>query len=567
MTIGTGDLASIQGSVDVEFAQLTVNDAASTVANVITVNGTSVTGWKQSNSSPSLTFGGLYGTLAVVGGAADRFDVENTPSSVDNTVLTNSATGAPQGVYVMGDTTPLYVTGDFVLTVGQRLNGDGSVSAVGVADALAAEVLFDYTGPGTTQFYLDESHDTALTGSTDTLLSPPAAAPAGYNVPPVVFQNGLPIFTGAFTYGFGPSSPLYGTNNGPGYTASFALTGTGSSIGGPFYSGGIYYYEDDEAYQRLDYYFPSLADNFQPLGYTNDWFQGFFQPNDYGGDLLGDRKVSYGANVEFFAYLAPQAACYLANTTPAAIHILDTNPANAQGQAATVYDQFSAGPVYVQGNGATAVQIANEYNASDLQRQLFGTRYYGDDLLVAHNILADVYVADASLAVGTPFDVSVSSPANIAFNVDLTGSTLTGVAKGTIHFTGLSQLDISLSLESQTGGGTVVVENTPSAATTLSVYGASDWPASILGTTGALTLNNFGQVSIGDQGSLQDIQGPINAISSPDLNGALLSSLVVDDSADTAARQADLTGPFTPPTGFGYYVLAGLTIAPMQFTL
>ena len=216
VTVGTGNLASIQGAVSITAAQVAVNDSAATAAQILTLTGTSLTGWQPANGagSPSLTFADLYGTLAITGGAADQFDVEDTPVTVQSTDITNPAATAAQDVYVMGDAFPLDVTGDFVVYIGRRLNADGSVDDVGQVDALESPVQFDYTGPGITQLYLDESNDAALAGL---------------------------------------ATPLFS-------------------------------------------------------------------------------KVSYGANVEFFAYLAPQAFAEFGSDSTEPIYIFDTNPPNAQGQ-------------------------------------------------------------------------------------------------------------------------------------------------------------------------------------------------------------------------------------------
>ena len=103
VTIGTGNLSSIEGPVNIQDTALTVNESTSTTSGVLTLNATTITGWQQANNNGSLTFSGLYGTLAIQGGAADAFAVDSPPTSLDNTVLTNSGATTPQDVYVIAD--------------------------------------------------------------------------------------------------------------------------------------------------------------------------------------------------------------------------------------------------------------------------------------------------------------------------------------------------------------------------------------------------------------------------------------------------------------------------------
>jgi len=63
--------------------------------------------------------------------------VECTPSSDTTTVIDNPASGAAAGVYVMGQgAAPLDVIGNCNLTIGDRLNADGTVQDVGQVDGL-----------------------------------------------------------------------------------------------------------------------------------------------------------------------------------------------------------------------------------------------------------------------------------------------------------------------------------------------------------------------------------------------------------------------------------------------
>ena len=101
--------------------------------NILTLTPTALTWTGASGAPASLSFGQLYGELTITGSPFDRFAVEGTPNTAWKTTIRNFATTeTPVGVYVMAKTVmPLEVTGNFELYVGQRLNADGTVTAVG----------------------------------------------------------------------------------------------------------------------------------------------------------------------------------------------------------------------------------------------------------------------------------------------------------------------------------------------------------------------------------------------------------------------------------------------------
>lgn len=186
VNIGSGVLANLQGNVTVHLAQLTVDDSGGTLPNILTLTDTGLTGWATTSglTQPTLFFdGSLHDDLVITGGAADRFDVENTPylgSAVlstdydyvpvtSQTVIQNLATsGPPSAVCVMGKgLQPLHVIGDLALTIGERLRGDGSVDKVGVTDQVfytpppSRQITFDYLGTGLGPLTVDRSNESA----------------------------------------------------------------------------------------------------------------------------------------------------------------------------------------------------------------------------------------------------------------------------------------------------------------------------------------------------------------------------------------------------------------------
>jgi hypothetical protein len=176
VTFGDGLLSQIQGNVTINNAQLTVDNADSTSGDILTMTSTTLTGWSfpQGIAQPTLTFSPiLYNNLVIQAGAGDSFDLEDTPQLMDifgegggtMTIENGATTAPPDSVYVMG-TDPnfsvfLQVTGDYSLDVGDRLNPDGSVSDVGMVDAIYSNMTLDYTGTGgPASIVFDASNDT-----------------------------------------------------------------------------------------------------------------------------------------------------------------------------------------------------------------------------------------------------------------------------------------------------------------------------------------------------------------------------------------------------------------------
>ncbi len=143
VTVGTGLLADVQGNVAVHQSWLKdVDDRQGTVANNLTLTSTTLTGWSTPAAThPTLTLDTLQGDVVLSGSTVDQFDVEGTPDSAPRVTIRNFATSGPAaGVYVMGKSVmPLYVTGNFAVYVGRRLNADGFVTNVGQVDG-----VYDY---------------------------------------------------------------------------------------------------------------------------------------------------------------------------------------------------------------------------------------------------------------------------------------------------------------------------------------------------------------------------------------------------------------------------------------
>ena len=134
VTVGTGDLATLQGNLTVNQAWLKdVDNRNAALANIIQLTTAGVSWDAGDGGRTSLTLSNLQGKLTVTGNPLDRFAVEGTPNSAYRTVLRNFSTAAtPSGVYVMGkNVMPLEVSGNFDLAVGRRLNLDGTVTNVG----------------------------------------------------------------------------------------------------------------------------------------------------------------------------------------------------------------------------------------------------------------------------------------------------------------------------------------------------------------------------------------------------------------------------------------------------
>ncbi|HVA47067.1 MAG TPA: choice-of-anchor tandem repeat GloVer-containing protein [Pirellulales bacterium] len=198
VSVGAGLMANIQGNVAVQQVQLTVDDGRGTLPGIMTLTDTSLTGWTTALGAtrPTLSFdASLHDDFVIIGSPVDQFDVENTPATLaavqqsgfygllptpvglNQTLIQNLATsGTPASVYVMGKALPrLNVTGNFALTIGRRLNPDGTVDDVGTIGQVfyqgnhyqpdySQPITFQYTGIGLGPLVVDRSSESVYSG-------------------------------------------------------------------------------------------------------------------------------------------------------------------------------------------------------------------------------------------------------------------------------------------------------------------------------------------------------------------------------------------------------------------
>ncbi|MGH7138622.1 MAG: hypothetical protein ACREHD_22990, partial [Pirellulales bacterium] len=316
---------------------------------------------------------------------------------------------------------------------------------------------------------------------------------------------------------------------------------------------------------------------FSPLGYTNDWIQN-------RGSVV-TTAVSYGANIDFYADVAPRATAVIIDASAGSAHIVDQPAVSGPPVAAQVYDLYSGGPLYVAGNGATRVVIGSGAlldgspldmpNQDSVQQLLSASLTLFNTPQILHDILADVDVSNSSLVLE---DRPGALPGDeFEGNVVLTSDTLTGMTGGAIHFQTLTSLQVVFSQ----AGADVQVQDTPAGITTTLDFLAAPATAgnssvSIQATTGALLVLGVETADLGADGSLQNLHGAVTVY------GDNNADLVIDDSADPAARQAALTGPDADnlvvshvegpdfplasfPLSFNAYTLTGLAPALLQF--
>jgi hypothetical protein len=194
--IGTGTLATIQGNVTVHDAQLTVDDSQGANANILTLTATSLTGWATAlgTTQPIVSFdASLTGQFLIIGGAADSFDVENTPTGISLMTLENLSTSdVPAAAYIVAKSlAPLHVTGNLALFVGRRLRADGTVDDVGQVDGIyynlgnyygtpqSQPITYNFTGTGRGPLTLDESLEAYSANIVNGILGDPGVSGDG----------------------------------------------------------------------------------------------------------------------------------------------------------------------------------------------------------------------------------------------------------------------------------------------------------------------------------------------------------------------------------------------------
>ncbi len=579
VTVGRGVLANVQGDVAVHQAWLEeVNDRQGTAANNLTLTSGALTGWTTpAGTHPTLTFDSLQGGLAVSGSPVDQFDVEGTPDSAPRVTIQNFSTSGPaSGVYVMGKSVmPLFVTGNFALSVGRRLNGDGTVTNVGQVagvydyhnrfnpyDASLSGIFilqhlfenFQMLDPGGAAIVPGVTYETYVGNDTSRAQQPL----------PVFFQNTL---SGQSTMVFDASHDVL--NQGHWGTINFNPAANYIGI-------------------AANANYPGQAD------------LRFFQ-----GDVIS------GTNVETFFYGPQLIGSPGFQNKPGPAVLIDnpsTSPVHYIGGLHNAFDAeeiligAASGPVSIAGAGpGTLVELnplfslpvgaATSVFASDASYHLLGLPGWTSGNAAGFSLLdtvhADVTVSGASLRIvgDIPLPIGVD-PSSSTPEVHLNGNQITGIAGAPVHFSGLLDLTFnsfftnwgsSLDMEvpqlpglsvllSGHGTAPMFVDDTPSGITTVigSVLSASDTaltsgPISVLQTTGPLVLGQFfgsytspwpvavGQPSgsltwsdglsvpsltIGNGGSVQNIHGSILVLGDSHNNSPLVTN--IDGRADPA---------------------------------
>ena len=540
VNVGQGLLANIQGNVTVQLAQLTVDDGRGSLAGILTLTDTSLTGWATAlgTTQPTLFFAtymhddlatkmaqardpfstlsealleypdvlfNLHDDFVITGSPVDQFDVENTPTtgsalgayspaSANQTLIQNLATsGAPANVFVIGKALPrLHVLGNFALTIGQQVRPDGTVDDVGSTERVfyvdygvtspvhSMAITYDFTGVGQGPLVVDDSNDNLVNG---------------------VVSNYDGIVTGVF--------------------ANTDYPGHG--------------------------YLRSCSD----------------PQNAFDGDI-----VIYGpyTAVSYYSTQYYRHSVQINNTIAATMRYV-VNAANDIYGETQIYIGAATGPVEVLGNGAnTFVTIdPTTYKINGVA-----------STSLSDTITADVTVSNATLQIVA--DAAGASPPANPPNVVLSADELIGVATGTIHFhdlvnsqdgikEGLAGFALSVQLPRGSNVSTVI-QDTPAGIITeiTTAAGATSGPVLVSGATGTLwlgrTLNyefaysyysdpakydtNFveapfsaASVTIGT-GSLQGVTGPVF------LDYSAATPTTIDDHADAAGSQADLSVGPTP---------------------
>ena len=129
VTVGTGQLASIQGNVALNRVCLaSIDNSAAAAASIMTLTATTFTGWFISgfNLTPVLSFANLFGDSTFSVAAGDQLDVEQTPPGMNSLTVDNTS-ATRDFVYIVSASAPLIFNGDFSLYLGWRLDPDGTV--------------------------------------------------------------------------------------------------------------------------------------------------------------------------------------------------------------------------------------------------------------------------------------------------------------------------------------------------------------------------------------------------------------------------------------------------------
>ncbi len=146
-TLGIGQLALIRNDVFTSNVQLAVDNDESTLASILTLDGTSFGTWNiptLSGVTPQLVFSNLLRGMTVHGGAGDRFQLDDTPDNITSLTIDNRSMTTQDSVYTSNWSVPLTLLGNFSFYAGRVLHRDGTVERIKRLANVNSEVTFDY---------------------------------------------------------------------------------------------------------------------------------------------------------------------------------------------------------------------------------------------------------------------------------------------------------------------------------------------------------------------------------------------------------------------------------------
>ncbi len=163
VTIGTGQLALIQGAISVTNAALNIDDSQATTPSILTMTNTTFSGWAFPSATVKLTYSdlGFGNDVNVFAGPGDRFDLEGVPLNVLKiTFLFAGLTNPPDAFYVpqlvtlVDSIEHVILDGGFALFLGERLSADGTVTKLDNLQGLAnASITYESPPPQELRIY------------------------------------------------------------------------------------------------------------------------------------------------------------------------------------------------------------------------------------------------------------------------------------------------------------------------------------------------------------------------------------------------------------------------------
>lgn len=332
VTVGAGDLCTLQGNLTVNQAWLKeVDNRNAALANITQLTAAGVSWGAGDGGRTSLTLNNLQGKLTVTGSPLDRFAVEGTPNSAYRTILRNFSTAAtPSGAYVMGkNVMPLEVSGNFDFAVGRRLNLDGTVTSVGtILDAF--DDAKNYVNTGSAVFPPSNLsavwQDFALLPTTNSIAGPIDWSNSGYLTSLV--GSGQPK----------PPLPIYYDYSGPGQ-GTFVFDASNETVTDRVLG--------DMIVQAGGALFNGISSNSNYVGKAN--FRFYESEVIYGSNT---NVYWYGAklrtNTNAFDVMAPTL---FNNVLNGAVHYFANSANVGQNPIEQILVGNTLGPVYIEGSG------------------------------------------------------------------------------------------------------------------------------------------------------------------------------------------------------------------------